>query len=99
MFINVAYPLDHEHVGGQDGDPFYEYHVGGKLENDPRRSSAFGSGRTSATPTRKRVLGRHIYRHGAHLHGIPDAYFGVVISSHSLEHFIDPLQVGKHAER
>ena len=65
MIMNVAFPLDNwtEHEGGHDGDPFYE---------DPPPSS------TGDTTGRKRVLGRQIYRHGAHLHGIRDASFGLV---------------------
>jgi hypothetical protein len=69
MIMNVAFPLDNwtEHEGGHDGDPFYE---------DPPPSSTGDT--TGDTTRRKRVLGRQIYRHGAHLHGIRDASFGLV---------------------
>ena len=90
MVINVAFPLDHEHEGGHDGDPFYE---------DPPPTNPFNRRSSKTDSSRQRVLGRQMYRHGAHLHGIRDASFGLVISSHSLEHFIDPLQVGRHDAR
>ena len=38
-----------------------------------------------------RVIGTVLQRHGAVLTGVPDATYGVVLASHSLEHFVDPV--------
>lgn len=38
------------------------------------------------------AIGRIIQRHGARLRGVGDASYDLVMSSHSLEHFVDPLE-------
>ena len=39
-----------------------------------------------------RRLGTCIRRHGAHLHGVKNGSMRLVFSSHSLEHFLDPIE-------
>ena len=41
--------------------------------------------------TNGRVLGTTFHRHGANLSGIDTESYGIVFSSHSLEHFLDPI--------
>ena len=38
-----------------------------------------------------RVIGTVLQRHGAVLMGVPDASYGIVMASHSLENFADPI--------
>lgn len=44
-------------------------------------------------------LGEVIQRHGARLHGIGDESYDVVMSSHNLEHFLDPLEALREWDR